>query len=593
MITQEVSLNLYARHLNIGMEAVGVVLGAIPLVISALRSYKDAKKFGGRFLNRKKHVEKLIRALQEQHGALQTIIIWLFKAIDEPYDDYETGSCFQDAIIRSKMIDYLGAEGFESFDLALKRAQQAVKQIARSIKEFLPESQPVEDTLKAVILMHSAEDERFKFQKSWKLSMGEGNVEEEIKELRESTSFLWQMQNMGVSMRQMEALTPLKSSKKLTDSLIRIQNHARHLYKAISVGWTPGCHSTHEVRLVLEDRLETVAAASMYPKSSQKRPLDFNIIFVSENISVCDLLLHEGRIRVIEGDWDLKSLPITESSIPPHITSRPTVTFSLIPDPNDARPSTQEVNDICLTICQAKQEKKTLDFYLSLQQRLHCCQPFCRADVVAPTQFPTQFARTVSLQAILTKTASTSDRSMKLPLKPRLFLALILASTLIQLNATPWLTSCWSNESIHFSSPSQAIDSSQIDLKRPLLTREFQNPPSATGIPQHQPGPREMILELGIMLLELGHEITLVDHFSGTGYVINRDYHTRLSLATRWLDESEPYLTPTYFDVTARCIRCHFDGIPYLPVWNDALFRALAQYVIDPLREQCRPRQRI
>lgn len=574
------------------MEVVGLVFGAIPLVISALQTYKDAKKLGGRFLNRKKHVEKLIRALQEQHGALETILHWLFKAIDEPYDETRVGSCFEDADVRLKMVEYLGPGGSKSFDLALKRAQQAVEQIARSIKEFLPETRPMEDTLKAVILIHSADGESFKFQKSWKLSMAEENVEEEIKELRESTSFLWQLQNMGVSMRQMEASTPLKHSKKLTDSLVRIQNYAMHLYKAISIGWTPGCHSTHEARLVLEDRLETAAAVTMYPKFSQKRPLDFNIIFVSENIPVCDMLWHEARVRVIEGDLDMNlknSPPIKKGFTPPLSTSRPTVTFSLIPELNDARPSTKEVNDICLTVFQAKQEKKTLEFYLSLPQRLHCCEPPHRADATAPPQF----SRTVSLQAVLTESASTSDRSKKLPLKPRLFLALTLASTLIQLNATPWLTSCWSKESIHFSSPTQTIDPSQIDLKRPLLTQEFQNPPSALGMPQHQTKPREMILELGIMLLELGHEITLEDHFAGTDYVINRDYHTRLSLATRWLDESEPHLTPTYFDVTARCIRCYFNGIPYLPVWNDALFRALAQYVVEPLQEECRPRQRI
>ncbi|MCJ1424114.1 hypothetical protein MMC29_002001 [Sticta canariensis] len=575
------------------MEAVGLILGAIPLVISALQSYKDAKKFGSRFLNRKKHVEKLIRALQEQHGVLQINIVWLFKAIDEPYHDVGVGNRFKDAAIQSKMIDFLGTEGFESYDSALKRAEQAIKRIARSIKEFLPESQPTEDTLQAVILAHSAEDERFKFQRSWKLSMGENDVEQKITELRDSTSILSGLQYIGVNIRQMEASAPLKKSKsrKVTDSLIRIQKYASHLYRAIADGWTPGCHSTHEARLMLEDRVETVAAASNYPKPSYKRQIDFNIIFASDNIPICDILWHEGRVTVIEGDLDADSKtsqPIT-SSAPLQITSRPRVTFSIVPKPKGAHPSAEEVNDLCLTICPAKQEKKKLEFYLSLHKRLQYCQPSQPADAAAPTPF----TRTVSLRAILTKSASTSDRSKKLPLKPRLFLALTLASTLIQLVATPWLTSRWSNESIHFSSPSQTVEPSQIDLKRPLLTREFQNPPNAIGMPQHQPEPREMILELGIMLLELGNETTLEDHFSGTNHIINHEYHARLSLAVRWLDESEPHLTPTYFDVTARCIRCHFDGIPYPAVWNEDLFMALAQYVIDPLQEQCRPTQRI
>ena len=579
--------------MNVDMEAVGLILGAIPLVISALQSYKDAKKFGSRFLNRKKHVEKLIRALREQHGVLQINIVWLFKAIDEPYHDVGVGNLFKDDAVHSKMIDFLGTEGFESYDSALKRAEQAIKKIARSIKEFLPESPSTEDTLQAVILAHSAEDENFKFQRSWKLSMGENDVEQKITELRESTSILSGLQFIGVNIRQMEASAPLKKSKskKVTDSLIRIQKYASHLYRAISDGWTPGCHSTHEARLVLEDRVETAAAASNYPKLRQKRQIDFNVIFASDNVPVCDILWHEGRVTVVEGDPDANSkasLPTTESA-PLQITSRPRVTFSIVPEPEGAHPSTEEVKDICLTICQAKQEKKNLEFYLSLHKRLHYCQPSQQADAAAPTPL----TRTVSLRAILTKSALTSDRSKKLPLKPRLFLALNLSSTLIQLIATPWLTSCWSNESIQFSSPGQTVEPSQIDLKRPLLTREFQNPPSAIGMPQHQPEPREMILELGIMLLELGNETTMEDHFSGTNNINNHEYHARLSLAVRWLDESEPYLTPTYFDVTARCIRCHFDGIPYPAVWNEDLFMALAQYVIEPLQEQCRPTQRV
>lgn len=564
------------------MEAVGIVLGAIPLVIAALQSYKDTKKIGSRFLNRRKHVQRLIRALREQHGALQTNLVWLFKAIDEPDCDIEVGSYFEDADIRSKMVDYLGAGGFESFDMALNEAQQAVGRIARSIQEFLPERERMEDTLEAVIKIHSAEDNGFKFQKSWKLLMREEEVEEEIKELRRATTFLWQLQNMGVSMRQMETLAPLKTSQKLAGSLIQIQNYARHLYKALSDGWTPGCHSSHEARLVLEDRVERAATTS--------RPLDFSVIFLSENIPVCEFLSHEIRVRIAEDlGVNSKPLPITKSPPVRLITSRPTVTFSLVPESSSARPFTEEVKDICVTICEAKRERKSLEFYLPLQQRLHFCHP-SHSGVAATS---THCARTVSLLALLTKSASTSDRSKKLPLKPRLFLALILASTLIQLNTTPWLTSCWSKESIHFSCPSQIMDPSQIDLKRPLLTREFHNPPRGIGVPQHQPTPREMILELGIMLLELGLETTLEEHFSGTDHIINNEYHTRLSLAARWLDESEPHLPPTYFDVTVRCIRCHFDGIPYLAVWNEALIRALTQYVIDPLQEQCRPKQRI
>lgn len=99
-----------------------------------------------------------------------------------------------------------------------------------------------------------------------------------------------------------------------------------------------------------------------------------------------------------------------------------------------------------------------------------------------------------------------------------------------------------------------------------------------------------MILELGIMLLEIGHEKTLEDHFSETGAVVNNDFHDRLSLAERWLDDSEDYFTPTYFNVTSRCVKGSFGGVPNITVWDETLFKGMVQGVIEPLQEECRPR---
>ena len=121
------------------MELAGVVLGAVPVVITTLQYYKDTKKLGGRFLNRKKHVEKLIRALREHHGELLSNLDWLLKAIDEE-SDQDISNLLQQPDVRSRMVDYLGTGGSESFTLALENAQHAVESIARNIRGFLVES---------------------------------------------------------------------------------------------------------------------------------------------------------------------------------------------------------------------------------------------------------------------------------------------------------------------------------------------------------------------------------------------------------------------------------------------------------------------
>jgi hypothetical protein len=124
------------------MEIAGLVLGVVPLVITALQTYTDNKKFVGRLLNRKKHVDKLMRALREQHGVLETNLQSLLVAIDEPCQDMDNITAFlQRSEIRSKVIEYLGDPGFLSFSLALERAQATIVKIAQSIKGFLSEPQ--------------------------------------------------------------------------------------------------------------------------------------------------------------------------------------------------------------------------------------------------------------------------------------------------------------------------------------------------------------------------------------------------------------------------------------------------------------------
>ena len=120
------------------MEAVGVVLGAIPIVITALQCYKDTFRLGGRLFKRKKHVEKLIRTLNEQKGALEQNLEWLSKAIDEPCDSIEELD-LEDEVVRETMIEYLGSSGSRSFALALKDAQKTVSSITRNIKGLLPD----------------------------------------------------------------------------------------------------------------------------------------------------------------------------------------------------------------------------------------------------------------------------------------------------------------------------------------------------------------------------------------------------------------------------------------------------------------------
>ena len=124
------------------MEVAGVVLGAIPIVITALQYSKDMKRFTQRFSDRKSIIRRLIEALQLQQGELELNLEWLSKAMqleEEPASKIQLLLARPD--IQCKVVDYLGSGGSKSFILALEQAQRAVENVSRNIRGFLVDTQ--------------------------------------------------------------------------------------------------------------------------------------------------------------------------------------------------------------------------------------------------------------------------------------------------------------------------------------------------------------------------------------------------------------------------------------------------------------------
>ena len=380
-----------------------------------------------------------------------------------------------------------------------------------------------------------------------------------------------------------------KKSKKLAASLKQAGYSANRLFRAIRSGWTPGCHSTHDAKMYLEDRTSEETKTR-----GLGRPLQFRIIFSSERVTNSEVLWHECQLEV-EDDFDLH-----DASFQPlkTLSKSPRVTFYITPVQALSREPRAEAHNICLSISEAKRECKLLRLYLHAQQKLEC-------DHVSPGSrsitIHTVSPRMVTLEALLAISSRTRDRSKKMLLKPRLFLALTLASAFFQLYDTPWLNREWSKRSIFFlvplasdnghQQPVTALDVSQIDLTHPLISESFENNVVPVDSSQ-QSVPRSAILELGTMLLEIWHEEAIETYCQSSGYDIGSDYFVRASTAQQWLEASEDLMTPSYFDVAARCIRCLFNGVTINPAWDShALSQGIVEGVIEPLRAQCRPKQ--
>ena len=405
-----------------------------------------------------------------------------------------------------------------------------------------------------------------------------------------ATKTIDRLHSTSTAIHQIDAGTSSKTSRKLARYLLSVRRCADRVHENIRRGWTPGCHASHDARLVLEDRVEA-AKTSRYPSQGRKQSVSFKLIFSSGSP---DQLWEESEIEVSEEPPDQQLRGCQPSgSLNSRITTRsqaPTVTFAITSPPRD---SFAQVQDICVSLGKARVEQKHLRLYLLPEGGLH----HDTASMAANAAITPKASQTTTLAALLSASSTTTDRSKKLPLRARMFLALTLASTLLQLSATPWTGGYWTKETIHFLTPPTAVvDSCQhIDLTKPLILQCFANNSAPVGAqPQPSSTPEQMITELGIMLLEIGNELPL-ETYATTTVAPPLNIHNdaaRIRLARKWLLDSEEFFTPAYFDVTERCLRCPFEGILTDENWGPgSLSHSLVEGVVEPLQDLCRPKR--
>lgn len=205
----------------------------------------------------------------------------------------------------------------------------------------------------------------------------------------------------------------------------------------------------------------------------------------------------------------------------------------------------QHIKEICesLRVCSLHDTNDLLFFILDHNQKLWAYDPEDRNAGV-------EIARNcISLETLLSQTRLRPHQS--------LHLAANIASSLLQLYATPWLPENWCENSIYFP-----LNIFPVDIKRPYVIVKLGTSPESP-----QPEAQDDILNpytvaLGIILLELSEGKSLLQWISErTDINIQADdVKNKASLAWKWLTEDaklklggEPYST-----VVKRCLQCSF-----------------------------------
>jgi hypothetical protein len=271
--------------------------------------------------------------------------------------------------------------------------------------------------------------------------------------------------------------------------------------------------------------------------------------------------------------------------MPPGSSQRARVTINL---PMSSDPATDQVHNICTCITQAAENDRPLKLYLSDQGTLRSCHVALNGATVPGYANPA--VSFVTLERILCEASDLRDLSKRWNLHQRMILAYRLASSLLQYHSTPWLAQSWSKKEICFlrsGPPHQAPNAATVfELDHPFISHLFSNHPE--GLSTLPPNPKQSLLSLGILLLEIWHVTTFEAYVAAEGLTVDASHGSQYDVAFKWLNDTADNILGYYLDAVCRCVEGTFASSSPMLDWNDLQFRkSVCEGVVKPLWENC------
>lgn len=367
---------------------------------------------------------------------------------------------------------------------------------------------------------------------------------------------------------QLDSVIPSKRAAKVATSLYQIRGAASRLFQAISSGWST-CHPCHEASVRLESRLND--DHKKLGKKSMTRLSKFRVgLGESPAEPGKRALWHEAEVPEHDEDDDNEPPP-AKSTVVVIIPQRKLNT-------ND---TVQELKDICSALSKANSEGVTVTFAVGRGAKLLLASERLQANCESYRYGKDPVSLTDLLQA---KKKDPTNPYRRLSLAERTTLSTVLASSLLQLWGTPWLNRPCMKSNILFPTPNPG----GYDMKHPFISVSHQ-----TGIQQPQwCSLRECLLELGIVLLELWHNTTMEIYYGHPPWdqsSMSTNFYERLSLALRWLDETDDDMVWRHSQAVRSCMKiCHSAVCEKEGLDNAALRNEVYEGIVQPLLENAK-----
>ncbi|TVY25181.1 hypothetical protein LHYA1_G006051 [Lachnellula hyalina] len=643
-----------------GVEVVGLILGALPLVISAAEHYKKGFEPLVRWKRFKFVFRDFITSVDIQRQMFQLVLKKLLIRVQlEPEE--------KQMLLTTP--DYEGwrrADIIEALKLRLGDSYDACIDILRAMNEDMVDLQDMMSLKDGTVDWANPGEKQWKYQaKRIQLSFSENGtrtVQALEKKIQDLKNLLELLDSTNDTLDGMKTISKDTTWGKLFET---IRQHAVDLHSAIKNSWKCNCEATHQSGLQLQKRQPSdlsprfTMSFALPPRDSAPQSLRRKVIIhakESRHNSSLDrpspVPIQKTYITQLRTNFETKSLPdVNVNTLPirfgPQSSSfaSPSFSFASIFTKSESNVTTTSSISIAdeTEILVDNHSKKWGAMRKSKPKkrlRFESDLPTASGDVERAKDFPTlpkeqnfpvlppslfvdnsgvnikiddlcsslkgaventeclgylsddehqqhevrwvqesaresQGREEISLDKLL-----SSGGHLKLSRQKRYKIASIMASSLLQLQTTPWLSDNLEKKQILFY-----YQGSDVFVDEPYINHDFA---AVTQTPRSSPTPRilprKTLSGLGILLLELcfGEPIEnqtelRKGHLSSDGKALEgTDYLT----AIEWLDkvaEEEPKMAP----VIKWCIFCLFEGKPN---WADKTFmQAVYASVVQPL----------
>ncbi|TAQ87577.1 hypothetical protein B7494_g4086 [Chlorociboria aeruginascens] len=541
-----------------GFEIVGVVLGTLPLVISALEHHTEGVDTIRRYVRYKDELASLRRRLVvEQDIFLNTCESLLSGLVPVNvvgiYLNEPGGQLWRNPEIEERLKGRL-QRSYVNFIDTLEDFKEAISDLKVRLK-LDPDSGQVQN-----------KDLRFFEQEKRRLhlSLRRSSYEGQISRIERNNIVLGRLLEQNLQLGHM---------------------YAKSIYAILR--WKCRCEGAHSVNLRLEPRIDSEASKAI-DEALIRQQLRFRVVFCygsSISSEAVPWTWEEAEVGVLEEKTlpavpPEKGLPQTAST-PAHLpksqsrklfgkkqsssksygstqSQNQSRTVDTQPTVAIAEPIPSPIEDLCKAITKLQQSQRDICLGFLVDEFTnykHGIYP------LVPSVDPSSWS-VLSLRSIL----SEEGISSRLTRLDKLRLAVILASSVLQLHETPWLIDDWGKDDILFIQRKEGLV-----YEHPFVSKHFSNstaePVSHTGCNSAQGGYRPIrnktLFALGVLLIELHFGKSLdklrVPDDKGIEAVDTANSMSDWNTADRLVDSLYFEAGFRYGNAVRRCIRCDFD----------------------------------